>query len=397
VHLNLPLREPLVPVDDGIGFPHDLGLGQPSVPSKSPSTAPSPPPDLAAAVGGVRRGVIVAGDLGGQSADGLLALATRAGWPVIAEPHSGARCGALAISCPDPILRDERLASQLRPDQAFVFGRVGLSRTLLGWLQHTPHVVISDGGNWDVARSASQVIQCPIATVDRLEVARAEEAWAAAWLQADQAAAAAVNAVLESEPGLPEPVVAREVAAFVPTGGALVVGSSMPIRDLDLVMQPRTDLSIYANRGVSGIDGFVSTVMGVALGRLDSDGPVIALCGDLSLLHDINGLMPGPDPRPDVTFVVINNEGGGIFSVLPQSKQVDRSVAERLWGTPHGMSIEKLARAYDVDHTLVRTTSDLASALSSHGGVRIIEIRTDRAANATLHERLRHITVSGSR
>jgi 2-succinyl-5-enolpyruvyl-6-hydroxy-3-cyclohexene-1-carboxylate synthase len=394
VHLNLPLREPLVPIDDGVGFPYDLDLAldRPESASAAATAAISVPADLGAAVIGVERGVIVAGDLGGEPADSILALAARAGWPIIAEPHSGARRGECAIPCSDPVLRDERLVAELRPDQVLVFGRVGLSRALLGWLERTPHVVITDGGNWDVTRSATQVIHCPTRVIDRLEVARADRSWAASWLQAGGASAAAVNALLDAEPGLPEPVVVREVAAAIPDGGALVVGSSMPIRDLDLVMRPRDGIAIYANRGVSGIDGFVSTAMGIAFGRLVTDGPVVALCGDLSLLHDINGLMPGPDPRPEVTFVVINNDGGGIFSVLPQAKDVDPAIAERLWGTPHGMSIEKLAAAYDVEHTLVRTAADLTAVLSSYGGVRIIEVRTDRAANAKLHERLRQIT-----
>ena len=205
-----------------------------------------------------------------------------------------------------------------------------------------------------------------------------------------------VNSLRDADPGLPEPVVVREVAAAIPDGGALVVGSSMPIRDLDLVMRPRDGIVIHAIRGGSGIDGFVSTVMGVALARLVTDGPVVALCGDLSQLHDINGLMPGPDPRPEVTFVVSTNDGGGIFSVLPQARQGDPAVAERLWGTPHGMAIERLAAAYDGEHILVRTAADLTAALSSYGGVRIIEVRTDRAANATLHERLRQITAGNA-
>ena len=171
----------------------------------------------------------------------------------------------------------------------------------------------------------------------------------------------------------------------------LVVASSMPIRDLDLVMRPRSGVRILANRGVSGIDGFVSTVQGIAIGR-PVDGPTVALCGDLSLLHDINGLLPGPDARPDVTYVVINNDGGGIFSLLPQGSSVDPEAFERLFGTPHGMSLQQVAVAYAVDYAEVRTAAELTTSLSSYGGVRIIEIRTNRAENAALHERLRAIT-----
>jgi 2-succinyl-5-enolpyruvyl-6-hydroxy-3-cyclohexene-1-carboxylate synthase len=167
----------------------------------------------------------------------------------------------------------------------------------------------------------------------------------------------------------------------------------MPIRDLDLVMRPREGVRLYSNRGVSGIDGFVSTAQGVAIARADhGNAPTVALCGDLSLLHDSNGFLPGSDPAPSVTYVVINNDGGGIFSLLPQGSTVDPAAFERLFGTPHRASLESLAAAYGVPHRLVSTAAELADALSSYGGLRIIEVRTDRAANAVLHDRLREIT-----
>src|SRR5581483_1634285 len=127
---------------------------------------------------------------------------------------------------------------------------------------------------------------------------RLDERWLPSWQDAASRAGKEIDEILDSAPKLSEPRVARDVAASLPGGAAFVVASSMPIRDLDLVMHPREGLTIYANRGVSGIDGFVSTAMGVAIAH--TTGPTIALCGDLSLLHDINGLMPGPDPRPDV-------------------------------------------------------------------------------------------------
>jgi 2-succinyl-5-enolpyruvyl-6-hydroxy-3-cyclohexene-1-carboxylate synthase len=204
---------------------------------------------------------------------------------------------------------------------------------------------------------------------------------------------AEIDAILDTSLSLTEPQVARDVATLVPDGAALVVSSSMPIRDLDLVMRPRLGICVYANRGVSGIDGFVSTAQGVAIGR-DSESQTVALCGDLSLLHDVNGLMPGPDPRPDVTYVVINNDGGGIFSLLPQGSSVDPAAFELLFGTPHRMSLERVAAAYEVEHRLVTTADELAEALSSYGGVRIIEVRTNRADNAALHQQLREITAS---
>lgn len=391
VHLNLPLREPLVPVDDGVGFPYDLGLGATAA-HDEPDEDPGASAELLGWLDRVRTGVLVVG--AGADDLGIGRFADQAGWPLIAEPHSNARHGVHALRATDVLLRDPTFTAQHQPDIAVVVGRVGLSRALLSWLDAVPHIVVSfDGGNWDVTRRAQAVIHCTPAAfaATAMKMQAADPGWAAEWQRASQRSAAAIDATLDASATLTEPQVARDVAALVPDGTALVVASSMPVRDLDLVMRPRAGIQIYANRGVSGIDGFVSTAMGVAIGHL-VEGPTVALCGDLSLLHDVNGLMPGPEPRPNITFVVINNDGGGIFSLLPQASSVDPAAFERLFGTPHRMSLKKLAAAYEVEHTLVSTAAELAAALSSNGGVRIIEVRTNRAENAALHERLRAIT-----
>jgi 2-succinyl-5-enolpyruvyl-6-hydroxy-3-cyclohexene-1-carboxylate synthase len=289
------------------------------------------------------------------------------------------------------VLRDEDFTRAHRPDLVVVVGRVGLSRALLGWLAGARHIIVSsDSGNWDVTRTAEAVIRCPLDALTGLDLAPADPGWAQDWLAASDHVSDAIDAVLDSAPTLTEPQVARDVAALVPDGGVLVVGSSMPIRDLDLVMRPRSGVRMLANRGVSGIDGFVSTAQGISIAH--DAGPTVALCGDLSLLHDVNGLILGPDARPDVTYVVINNDGGGIFSLLPQGTSVDPEAFERLFGTPHGMSLQRLAAAYDVTHCVVTTPAELITELSTYGGVRIIEVRTTRAENTALHVRLRAIT-----
>jgi 2-succinyl-5-enolpyruvyl-6-hydroxy-3-cyclohexene-1-carboxylate synthase len=150
-------------------------------------------------------------------------------------------------------------------------------------------------------------------------------------------------------------------------------------------MRPRS-LRVVANRGVSGIDGFVSTAQGVALAH---DGPTVALGGDLSLLHDVNGLLPGPDQRPDVSYVIVNNDGGGIFSLLPQGTGVPPADFERVFGTPHGMVLADVAAAYQVEHVPVSTVDELRTALGLSPALRIIEVRTARAENTALHAQLR--------
>jgi 2-succinyl-5-enolpyruvyl-6-hydroxy-3-cyclohexene-1-carboxylate synthase len=386
VHLNVPLDEPLLPVDDGAGFGFDLGIDAATPAVEVPGGDAAVPPGLAQALHGVRRGVVVCGDCPAAMATAAVGLAERAGWPLVAEPHSNARRGPQALRATDALLRDPGFSESFRPDLVVVVGRVGLSRALLGWLAATPHVVVDPyGSRWDVTRTAQAIIRCSPLGLASAPVHAADPGWSAGWARAAAAAGEALDAMLDAAPILSEPQVAREVAALVPADGVLVVSSSMPIRDLDAVMRPRA-LRVVANRGVSGIDGFVSTAQGVALAH---DGPTVALGGDLSLLHDVNGLLPGPDVRPDVTYVVINNDGGGIFSLLPQAAGVAPADFERVFGTPHGMVLADVATAYQLGHALVSTTEELRAALAAPDGLRIVEVRTDRAVNAALHDRLR--------
>jgi 2-succinyl-5-enolpyruvyl-6-hydroxy-3-cyclohexene-1-carboxylate synthase len=392
VHLNLALREPLIPIADGTGFDYDLGLDrvrQLTVTKPPPDTAPE---ELAAALTGVRNAVVVVGDTVADH-EPIVWWCEQVGWPLIAEPHSNARRGGSAMRAADAVLRDAAFVQAHRPDLVVVVGRIGLSREVQDWLQNTPHIVVSpDGGHWDVTRSARSVLHTSTFTFERLDPAshRADEDWQSAWLDASQHASLAIDELLDATELLTEPRVARDVARLLSAGSVLVVASSMPIRDLDLVMEPRDDITVYANRGVSGIDGFVSTAQGIAIGN-DGD-PTVALCGDLSLLHDSNGFIRGSKEQPDLTYVVINNDGGGIFSLLPQGGAVEPAAFERLFGTPHGVDLETLAAAYGIPHRLASSADDLADALSTYGGLRIVEIRTDRAENAALHARMREVT-----
>jgi 2-succinyl-5-enolpyruvyl-6-hydroxy-3-cyclohexene-1-carboxylate synthase len=390
VHLNLALREPLIPVDDGTGFDHDLELDRPGEPIvRAPATAATD--DLAAALRDVRNAVMVVGDNAGNP-ESLARWCAATGWPLIAEPHSNARRGTAALRAADAVLRDTAFLDGHVPDLAVVVGRIQLSRPLLEWLARVPHIVVSpDGGNWDVTRAARALLRCGATAFDGLDPAehQADPAWTATWTGRAASAATAIDTVLDADDSLSEPRVARDVARAIAPGGVLVVSSSMPIRDLDLVMEPREDIKVYANRGVSGIDGFVSTALGIATG---TGRHTVALCGDLSLLHDSNGFVVGASSLPEVTFVVINNDGGGIFSLLPQGTAVEATAFERLFGTPHGVSIEALASAYGVAYRAVTTVQALQDALADPAGLRIVEIRTDRAANAALHARLRDVT-----
>jgi 2-succinyl-5-enolpyruvyl-6-hydroxy-3-cyclohexene-1-carboxylate synthase len=343
------------------------------------------PDDLRRRLESAARGVVVAGDgLDPTAAQAVATFAERRGWPLLAEPHSNARRGATALRSGDALLLDARFTAANAPDLVLVAGRPGLSRALLGWLPTTRHVVLDPDGRWlDPTRSAESVWRCDPAALDGVTGPRADAAWTAAWVGPAQRVADAVDALLDAG-GLTEPRVARDLVAGIPPGSALVVASSMPIRDLDLTMRPRGDVRIVANRGVSGIDGFVSTAVGVALAH---DGPVYALAGDLSLLHDVNGL--AVDRPPDLTVVVVNNDGGGIFSVLPQAAETDRATFERLFGTPHGLDLAGIARGYGAEHVLATSPAELDAQLTVPTGLRIVEVRTERAGNAALHRDMR--------
>jgi 2-succinyl-5-enolpyruvyl-6-hydroxy-3-cyclohexene-1-carboxylate synthase len=386
VHLNLPLREPLTPVDDGVGFAHPLD----GRPDGRPWTASSPPvsvlPDgVVDRIAGARHGVVLAGDgLRPADADGVVEFATRHGWPLIAEPHSNARRGPTALRGADPLLRDADFVAAHAADLVVVAGRVGLSRAVATWLARHDAIIIDRDGRWtDPTRSAGEVVRGESAALGALELPALDQRWVGSWLAASGVAGAAIDAVLDGLPFLAEPRVARDVSDAAARGATLVVASSLPVRDLDLTMRPQPDLRVVANRGVSGIDGFVSTAVGVALA---SEGPAVALAGDLSLLHDANGLLA--DGPPDLTLVVVNNDGGGIFSLLPQAAG-DGAAFERLFGTPHGVDLAQLASAYGVEHVRIDDPRALRDVVrEAPRGLRIAEVRSDRARNAEVHRQL---------
>jgi 2-succinyl-5-enolpyruvyl-6-hydroxy-3-cyclohexene-1-carboxylate synthase len=228
-------------------------------------------------------------------------------------------------------------------------------------------------------RSATQVAQ-----EVEIPVVSGDDAWLKDWRSADLAATEAVDAVLDSSDEVTEPRLARDLVAGMPGGALLFSSASMPIRDLDQVMRPRRGIRVMANRGSSGIDGLVSSAIGAALAH---SGRSYALLGDLAFLHDQNGLVLGPqERRPDLAIVVVNNEGGGIFSLLPQSSLP--GPFERVFGTPHRVDLSYVAAAHGLPFTRLDAASDLPKALAGEG-LRIVEARTDRVANADLHVRMR--------
>jgi 2-succinyl-5-enolpyruvyl-6-hydroxy-3-cyclohexene-1-carboxylate synthase len=371
VHMNVALREPLVPDDEAAG---DSGR-----PDGAPWTRFAPVAEL----DWTERGLIVCGD-GDYDPSPLLAVAEQARWPVLAEPSSNARVGEYALSAYQYLISNPAFLETHRPDVIISAGRPGLSRAQLALLrgQTMKHVVVANSGRWsDPARTATEV-----AAAVRLLGAASSSAWLSSWLDADAAVRTAVDEVLDSW-ALSEPRLARDLAAQIPSGGLLWVASSQPVRDLDAHMRPRGDLRVVASRGASGIDGLVSSAIGAALAHQSAGGgPAIALLGDLALLHDSAGLMFGPDePVPDICLVVANNDGGGIFSMLEQA--AFPGPFERVFGTPHGTDLGKLAQAAGLRYARIKETAEL-TRVTSPRGVMVAELKTERPSQAALRAAL---------
>jgi 2-succinyl-5-enolpyruvyl-6-hydroxy-3-cyclohexene-1-carboxylate synthase len=330
---------------------------------------------------------VICGD-GTADPAGAVALAEAAGWPLLAEPSSGARQGRAALGAYQYVLDCAGFMAAYRPDVVVSAGRAGLTRGQLALLRGTGagsrgrHIVLAQGpGRWsDPARSATDVAD---GVILRGAPARPASAWQQSWQAADMAARAAADKALAAGGRLSEPLLARSVAGALPAGALLWVASSLPARDLDRQMEPRPDLRVLASRGASGIDGLVSSAIGAALAhQAAGGGPAAALLGDLAVVHDAAGLMLGPaEPGPDLCLIVVNNDGGGIFSALEQA--AFPGPFERVFGTPHGTDFAALAAAAGLPYTQLSSAADVPAVLAG-SGLRVAELRTDRTEETAL-------------
>ena len=375
VHLNLAFREPLVPDLDLAD--RDLG-GRPgglAWAARVAAPAVTVVDDLPA------RTIVVLGDATAELTAAALRLAEARGWPVVAEPSASAGAGSTLVSAAELVLGVDDFVAAHRPDRVLVVGRPTLSRAVGRLVAGSPCDVVAVGGSWsDPARQADRVLPgVPVPGAPASDLPAPDAAWLTGWQAAGAAARAAVDEVLDALPGLPEPVVAAEVLAAAT--GLLVVGSSKPVRDLFLA-GARPGVRVLANRGAAGIDGTVSTAIGAALA---DGGPTLALLGDLTFLHDANGLIIGPgEPRPDLVIVVVNNDGGAIFGLLEQGGPGYEQAFERVFGTPHGVDLQALCAATGTAYTLVATREELRASLEPAPGLRVVEVLSDRRAAVDL-------------
>jgi 2-succinyl-5-enolpyruvyl-6-hydroxy-3-cyclohexene-1-carboxylate synthase len=417
VHLNLGFAEPLLPQ-------RLAGGPAPGRPGGAPWTRVSRPQRLAdpaevealaEAVRGSRRGLLVVGwgaRLDPEAVDGFVRVS---GWPVLADPLSGARRGPAAISTYDSLLRLPGFAASHRPDLVLRVGAAPTSKALTSWLDASvPQVMVEPEGGWpDPGRTAGRrLVADPSALLRAVAAAVAGQrppdeptpgtsratpdpaagttpgtagrSWLAGWLRAETLARRAIDELLDASEEPFEGRVARDLVAALPDGATLVIGSSMPVRDVDAFAAPREGLRLLANRGSSGIDGFVATALGVAA---VSDGPVAALCGDLSFLHDATSVLGAAGRPRGVVLVVCDNNGGGIFSFLPQAR-LPAAQFETLFATPHGLDLADLAGAARLPWQRLTKASELGPALVAalaRGGTEVLLVPSDRAANRARH------------
>jgi 2-succinyl-5-enolpyruvyl-6-hydroxy-3-cyclohexene-1-carboxylate synthase len=393
VHLNLAFREPLVPTGAPLTPAPGRADGRPWTTTTRPTRAPDAATvdRLAGVVRDRPRGLVVAGWGSGASPSSVERFAAAAGWPVLADPVSGLRRGPHAVSTYEELLRSPGFSDSHRPDVVLRLGAAPTSKLLTAWLgPDVAQLLVDPDDAWlDPGRAVAERLAVdadPLlgALTDAL-APRGERAsaWLDTWRAAEAAARAALDELLDGWETLFEGRVARDVVDAMPDGSTLVVASSMPVRDVEAFSRPRAGVRFLANRGVSGIDGFVSTALGVAAA---SAGSTVALVGDLCLLHDANGLLGATDRGLDATVVVLDNDGGGIFSFLPQAELPEHF--ELLFGTPHRLDLAALAAVHGVPADRIEKAGDLPVALAASiaaGGVRLVIVPTDRVDNVTRH------------
>lgn len=381
VHLNVAFREPLVPSGDGEWVEPLDGRKE-----GRPWTAQAPVEVRGAALPGPERTLLVVGDAPVAAQRAAVDLASRRRWPVVAEPP--ARAGLETVECAPLVVAAEQWVADHLPERVLVVGRPTLSRSVGRLLRGelAPVEVVATGPRWADTGHAASRIHPPDVLWDS-SGGEGDPAFLSAWTAAGGRARGAVDRVLD-EVAVPTSLgVARVLTGALPSQALLFLGSSSVVRDVDLVGAKRLPAQVVANRGVGGIDGSVSTAIGAALGR--PGAPAYALLGDLTFLHDVTGLLIGPDePRPDITIVVVNDDGGGIFGLLEQGAPEHAAAFERVFATPLGADLASACAASGARYEKA-SLDELPSVLAPQPGIRVVEVAADRTVHRELHARLR--------
>jgi 2-succinyl-5-enolpyruvyl-6-hydroxy-3-cyclohexene-1-carboxylate synthase len=381
VHVNCSFEEPLIPSGDVIVVPkRDPDRVERADRNPEPLAADV---DRAARELSGARGVVVAGSNWWMASSEVAQLAQRLGWPLLAEPTSGLRQpGWAALAAGQCLLASTAFVEAHRPEVVLQVGATPTTRASQAFVATAERFLVVDlfhpdpdpeqQASWRLVANPDRLATGLLDGTQRIEPA--PDGWLASWQAADALARRAMDETLDATDEPTELRLARDLAAAVPKESTLFVGNSTPIRDLDVAMAPRDGLQILANRGASGIDGLVSTALGVATA---GTGPTVALLGDLSLLYDAGALLWNGQRLPaDLVLVVPNNRGGAIFGSLDQRDLPER---DRLFVTPQDVDLAALSIAAGVGHTRVERMSDFDGALrDAHAarGIRVIEVPT---------------------
>jgi 2-succinyl-5-enolpyruvyl-6-hydroxy-3-cyclohexene-1-carboxylate synthase len=424
VHLNLPLREPLIPIEDLGAISGSIdGHERSETEVRSETAVPSEAPfvgtvsgrrtldrdhvaAIAARVAAASRGLIVAGPLDDPAAHEPIArLAAATGYPILADPLSGLRCGphdrSLVLAHGDHIVRPGPWIEAHRPEIVIRFGAMPTSKPEVELMKAArPELFVVDGdGGW---REAALIPATFVHADEALAAGALADAlhhpptgaWTRDWLEAEAAAGRALDSWLDalSEPFEGAPF--KALGELLPAGALLWAGNSMPVRDVDSWLPSgERPIRVLGNRGANGIDGVTSTALGSAA---VAEAPVVLVVGDLSFLHDLGAMVTARLQEPDLLVVVTNNDGGGIFSLLPQARTEAPGVGlpahyEELFGTPHGIALGPIVEAFGFRHQEAGAAGydDIRAAIEAEfgrPGFRVVELRTNRARNAALHQ-----------
>ncbi|MGH0030889.1 MAG: 2-succinyl-5-enolpyruvyl-6-hydroxy-3-cyclohexene-1-carboxylic-acid synthase [Myxococcota bacterium] len=411
VHLNMPFREPLDPrpvaadaLEGEAADPGVAGRGdRPYTRVRHGLATPSPDAvaSLADRMSACRRGLVACGPLDAtdDTAAAIASLASRLDWPLLAEPASQLRSGphtrdTLVLGAGDWILRDADFRAAHRPDFVLRFGAAPTSKAFRRWLEASPPeslVLVDPARRWhDPSHLASDVFcaderrLCSLLE-RRLGAGGAPRSrWSADFAAAQARAETAIEAALDGD-ALVEPRIVRAIAAALPEGAQLYVGNSMPIRDVDGFWPvSAAPLRVLVNRGTNGIDGNLASAAGAAVAR---GTPTLLLTGDLAFLHDLSGALWASQVDAPLVVVVVDNDGGGIFSQLPVADLIDGSRFERLFRTPHGRDLVPLAAALGARTERVTSVAHLSAALKealARPGFQLLLVPTERDANVAL-------------
>ena len=417
VHVNFPFGEPLIPKD----IPSDIPQSPPSetqnpwagrmqnnaytrIRNAERSVSIAKIKDLARELDPVRRGIIVCGaqhDSAFPTAISTLAKQQR--FPILADPLSQVRCGdhdrKLVVDCYDAFMHSEKLIHELQPELIFRFGATPTSKVLQNYLaqHHQARQILVREGDWqDPMHTATDIFQAnpnQFAT-DLIATAqpKSDSDWCDTWLRVNGATRKIIGKELSNIEEIFEGRIFPELATLLPPAATLFAGNSMPVRDLDTFF-PSTQHKVrfLANRGASGIDGVVSTALGVS--TVTPERTILVL-GDLSFYHDMNGLLAAKRYNPNATIIIANNNGGGIFSFLPQREYTE--IFEKYFATPHDLTFRHAAKLYSLPHSEAKSWQEFHSQVSrslEQSGTSIVEMQTDRERNFELHKRIQAAAV----